>query len=230
MSLPRIIVDRIPTAGALLRPPLGEARHLKVRRVAPGDKVTVLDGCGKEAQGTLEATGEIRVEAVRENLDREPPLSLTLFTALLKGYKMDFLIQKVTELGVKRLVPLVTGRSVAKPTRRKLERWCTISREALKQCGGTVLPTIEPPRKLEEIIPEGEKGWVLWEGEKTDRLSQDSSVRKASLVVGPEGGWKQSEMLLLFSRGFTPATLGPRIFRAETAAIVGAALLLWGNK
>ena len=225
MSVVRVLVEGWePSVGELVLPP-GEVHHLKVRRVSLGDEVVVLNGQGWEARGVLVARDRVEIGEVKEVLDREPPFRLTLYLGFLKGEKMDLVVQKATELGAEAVVPLVTRRCVPRPRPSRVERWRAIAREALKQCGGTLLPRIEPPMELEEVSLEGE-GWVLWEGEENNPLPQGAGEGKGALAVGPEGGWEKGEVRLLISRGFRTATLGPRILRAETAAIVGMGLLL----
>ena len=228
MSVVRVLVEGEELRPGRLSLPSREVHHLKVRRVVPGEEVVVLNGAGMEARGVLVARDTVEILDVREALEREPAFRLTLYVGLLKGEKMDMVVQKATELGVDTLVPLVTARCVPRPRRDRVERWRTIAREALKQCGGTLLPRIEPPLDLGEVSLEGE-GWVLWEGERERTLPRVVPGRRGTLVVGPEGGWERDEVGLLVSRGFQPVTLGPRIFRAETAAIVGAGLLLVGG-
>ncbi len=228
MSVVRVLVEDVELVpGELVLPP-GEAHHLRVRRVSLGDRVVVLDGRGREARGILVARDRVAIEEVTENLEREPAVILTLYLGLLKGEKMDLVVQKVTELGVARLVPLLSRRCVPRPRPSRVERWRAIARDALKQCGGTVLPRIDPPVPLEEVVLEGE-GWVLWEGEKERTLPRVASGWKVALAVGPEGGWEEWEVELLEAKGFVPATLGPRILRSETAAIVGMGILLWST-
>jgi 16S rRNA (uracil1498-N3)-methyltransferase len=228
LSVVRVLVEgRDLTPGELILPPV-EAHHLKVRRVRLGEGVVVLNGRGQEARGLLVARDRVMVEEVRKNLSREPGVRLTLYLGLLKGEKMDLVVQKATELGVEAVIPLVTGRCVPRPRPSRVERWRAIAREALKQCGGTLLPRIEAPMELARVTLEGE-GWLLWEGEGHRFLPRDGVEGRVALAVGPEGGWEPQEVDFLVSRGFQPVTLGPRILRAETAAIVGAGLLLWSR-
>ncbi len=219
------MVENIPSPGEELTLPPEESHHLKVRRVVPGEKVIVLDGKGREGRGCLMASGALRIQEVGWTAEREPLVRLTLYMALLKRDKMAFVIQKATELGVAEIVPVITKRGLPPPRAPKVERWIAIAKEALKQCGGTILPQIHPPRALNLI--EG-RGWMLWEGEKGRRLPRGLTQGPQALVVGPEGGWEMEEVELLKAKGFVTVTLGPRILRAETAAVVGSALLLWG--
>lgn len=225
MSVVRVLVDAIPSPGEKLVLPQEEAYHLRVRRVIPGEEVVVLDGKGREAKGRLLAYGALEIQEVNRVLAKEPSAKLTLYIALLKGKKMAFVVQKATELGVAEIVPILTRRSLPQGSFSKLDRWRAIAKEALKQCGGTILPRISPPQPLETVKG---PGWVLWEGERDRKLPRGVIGAGGALVVGPEGGWEDEEISLLKDQGFVTVTLGPRILRAETAAVVGAALLLWG--
>jgi len=225
LSVVRVLVDTIPSPGEKLILPLEEAHHLRVRRVVPGEEVVVLDGKGGEARGRLMVSGALKIQEVNRVLEREPSVRLTLYIAVLKGDKMALVVQKATELGVAEIVPLLTCRSLPRPSFSRVDRWNVIAKEALKQCGGTVLPQIYPPQPLG--IVEG-PGWVLWEGERERELPRGVPGARGALVVGPEGGWEDEEMGFLKAQGFVPVTLGPRVLRAETAALAGAALLLWG--
>jgi len=220
----RVLVDAIPSPGEKLVLPPEEAHHLRVRRVVPGEEVVVLDGKGREAKGRLMVSGALKIQEVNRVLEREPFVRVTLYIALLKGNKMSFVVQKATELGVAEIVPLLTCRSLPRPSFSKVDRWNVIAKEALKQCGGTVLPRISSPQPLR--IVKG-PGWVLWEGERERKLPQGVTSISEALVIGPEGGWEDEEIGFLKDQGFVPVTLGPRVLRAETAALVGTALLLW---
>lgn len=212
-----------------------EAHHLKVRRASVGDEVILLDGMGREATGEVLSANPwcIKIIEVKEVYFREPKVELTLFIALLKGEKMDWVVQKATELGVRKIIPFIASRSVPRLHPQKVgervERWRSVAVDALKQCGGTILPKISPLIPLEEISLEVEgRGWVLWGGEREKRLTS-SECRRVSLVVGPEGGLEEEEVLFLLSKGFRPATLGPRILRSETAVILASGLILYGG-
>ena len=224
MSVVRVLVDAIPSPGEELVLPPAEAHHLRVRRVALGEEVVVLDGKGREAKGRLMAPGVLKIQEVKRVLEREPTVRVTLYIALLKEKKMAFVIQKATELGVAEIVPLITCRSLPRPSPSKVARWNTIAKEALKQCGGTVLPRISPPQPLRAVKG---PGWVLWEAERERKLPRRESSTSEALVVGPEGGWEKEEIEFLKDQGLIPVTLGPRVLRAETAALVGTALLMW---
>lgn len=215
-----------------------ETRHLaRVLRLRPGDVLRVVDGSGDEL--TVRLT---RVEARRaegELLGRQPrpsesPLQLTLAQGLPKGDKMEAIIRMATELGVARVVPVITERTVvrADATRGagRLLRWQRVAREAAKQCGRTVIPEVTPSRALAEWLGDGSPEGLLlclWEDERAclaDRLPP-APVAAATLVVGPEGGLAADEVECLTEAGAVVASLGPRLLRTETAGPVGLALL-----
>ncbi len=217
-----------------------ETRHLaRVLRLAPGDVVQVVDGQGTELTVRLEsiearaATGTI---LARSSSHTESPLALTLAQGVPKGDKMEWIVRTVTELGVARIVPLLTERTIVRLEpgrwRDRARRWQRVAKEAAKQCGRAVIPMVEPPRPIQEFA---EADWTvdlalcLWEGERRGLLEVlDKTARpvaSALLVVGPEGGLARREVEALEARGFKSAGLGPRILRTETAGPVGISLL-----
>lgn len=215
-----------------------ETRHLaRVLRLRPGDVLRVVDGSGDEL--TVRLT---RVEARRaegELLGRQPrpsesPLQLTLAQGLPKGDKMEAIIRMATELGVSRIVPVLTERSVvrmdAAGAAGRLARWQRVAREAAKQCGRAVLPEVAAVCPLAGWLRERDGGGLLlclWEEERAPLSEQlpAGTVTQATLVVGPEGGLSAPEIALLVAAGAIVAGLGPRILRTETAGPVGLALL-----
>lgn len=218
----------------------GETRHLvRVLRLGPGDLVQVVDGQGSEFQVRLEsiegrsATGTI---LARSTAASESPLVLTLAQGIPKGDKMEWIVRTVTELGVARIVPLLTERTVVRLDpgrwRDRVRRWQRVAKEAAKQCGRTVIPAVDAPRSLQEFAEadwKTELALCLWEGERRglgELLAETAGrVTSALLVVGPEGGLAPREVEALAARGFKVAGLGPRILRTETAGPVGVALL-----
>ncbi len=217
-----------------------ESHHIRrVRRLGPGDVVELFDGAGHHYQVRLEAVTPEGMEGAVLASSRsvtESPLSCTLVQALPKGEKFEWVIQKATELGVTRILPLLTARTVVhlSPPRanHKLRRWQRVAKEAAKQAGRGVIPRIEPPMSLAEFLrarPPVDLALCLWEGAEEsietvlDRTSD--SVNHALLLVGPEGGWAREEVVDIQVHGIAPAALGPRILRTESAALVGLALL-----
>ena len=214
----------------------GETRHLRdVLRLSAGDEVQVLDGEGREFC--------CRIDAIEKTLTRlsilgevapaapESPLDLTFAAAITKGEKFDLVIQKAVELGVSRIVPLFTARCEVKPggSERRLERWKKIALEASKQSGRAKLMTIAEPiefRKFAESFVAAEDQTAIMFSERDGGdFANVASARKIIAMIGPAGGWDDSELDLARKRGFTVVTLGGRILRAETAAIAFAALL-----
>ena len=214
---------------------LEETRHLRdVLRLREGAVVSVFDGEGREflsrvakiekRETVLEITREIVPSAPESNLD------LTLAVALLKGEKFDLVVQKATELGVAKFVPLVTTRTDVKlkDAGKKTERWQKISLEATKQSGRAKLMDIEKPLGFNEFVENSrghEESLVLFAERGGEKFSQVKVDKKIIAAVGSEGGWEDAEIEAARARGFQIVTLGGRILRAETAAISVAAIL-----
>ena len=220
-----------------------ETHHLThVLRLAPGDQAFVFDGGGHEYRCKLKGVKDNRAQLeVGEVLSDvvESPVEITLAQALAKGEKFDLIVQKATELGVSRIVPLLTRYAEARlddqQTARRLERWRRISLEAVKQCGRRKLVEITAPCTLSEFLGDGglassahqmlllfsERGGVAI----TDALGERSKPHAFVAMVGPEGGWSDDDLALLNAAGSKAVTLGPRVLRTETAAIVALALI-----
>lgn len=215
-----------------------EFTHLKkVLRLGPGDSAAVFNGRGLELFGRIESIGQrsaiISIEGRSEG-EKESPVKLTLLQGLLKGDRPEFIVQKATELGVMavcfymtvRTVPRVDGESAEK----KLLRWKKAAIEGAKQCGRSTLPQITLASGLKEAVQdtEAELKLILWEKEKSvclKELLSGRSPRSAALLVGPEGGFSDDEAALAEKAGFLKAGMGPRILRAETAALAAAAIV-----
>ena len=211
-----------------------EARHLRdVLRLKPGDEVYVFDGRGHEFRCTVSNTKrdslELRIESEVEPAKPESLLHLNLGVALLKGEKFDLIVQKATELGVTKVMPLITRyadmhlRDAADATKR-VARWQRIALEAAKQSGRAFVPEIVLPVTFETALKLEGTGVMFSErgGEAFDSLSEASSV---TALVGSEGGWSDAEIDAARAREFHIVTLGGRILRAETAAIAVTALI-----
>jgi 16S rRNA (uracil1498-N3)-methyltransferase len=211
-----------------------ESRHLsRVRRLGPGAVVEVFDGQGWAAHAEVMAVGKDWVDlAVREELhtDRAAACRLTLATAVPKGERFDWLVEKATELGVDRLVPLVTERSVVDPRAAKLERLRRLVIEASKQCGRNRLMVLEKPIAWADWLKEPSQaaprlvahpvGLPPWLWTKARRGSE------AALAVGPEGGFTKDEIAAARGAGWQIANLGATLLRIETAALAGCAAIL----
>jgi 16S rRNA (uracil1498-N3)-methyltransferase len=220
-----------------------EARHARdVLRLQPGDEVFVFDGDGKEfrcAVREFDRDGAaFNVLEEVEPAHPESPLNLTLAIALLKGEKFDLVVQKATELGVSRIVPVATSRADVRirngdDAKRKVTRWQRIALEAAKQCGRARLLEIEEPVGFKSLIDhalrDGELRLMFAErnGTALADATRDSlsSSTKVLALIGPEGGWTDEEIELAITGAFEIVTLGGRTLRAETAAIAIVALL-----
>lgn len=204
-----------------------------VLRMRVGDALIVFDGSGREWRGSILAIGrgDVRVRlGAPEAPEREATRRVTLCQALLKADKMEWVLQKATELGVARFEPLLTERVVA-AKRTIPDRWQRILVEATEQCGRTRVPQVAPPAPIEDALsatPRG-SGVFCWEEERDVDLARWLAAdcpRELRLFVGPEGGFSEREAKLARDRGATTVSLGARILRAETAAIAASALVL----
>lgn len=199
-----------------------QAHHLvDVLRLREGAEVSLFDGKGGAARAEVHrsAGGEVELRILGPEPSRESPLSLTVAVAPPKGDRMSFLIQKLTELGVTRIIPLETERG--RPA-ESLERWRRIAVEACKQSGRSRSPEVAAPRSFEEVL--NEEGSLIAAHPGAPPLSPPRGGAIAALI-GPEGGWSEKELALAAARGVTLFGLGPRTLRTETAAIAVATLL-----
>jgi 16S rRNA (uracil1498-N3)-methyltransferase len=204
-------------------------------RLVAGDELVLFDGAGQEAAATI---AEIRGSSVHVNLtvpavvDRESPLSLTLVQGVSRGERMDLVMQKATELGVARLIPVMTERSVVKldaaQAAKRLQHWQGVVAAACEQSGRTWLPEVLPPQPLLKWLAqpakEGEQRFLLHPGSST-RARDLPALRSATLLIGPEGGLAPQEREAALLAGFQDLSLGPRILRTETAALAALAAL-----
>lgn len=228
-----------------------ELSHLsKVLRLTVGDPLAIFDGKGHEYQGKIKAlTKDEAVVQVTESLpvSTESSLEVWLVQGIPKGEKMELVIQKATELGVRGIIPLKTERCVVKLAGAKEEerrkRWQKVAIEAAKQCGRALVPEVLSPCSIGSFlasIPKERYLFVPWEegglsikavlSEEKPQQAQTSS-RPVFLVIGPEGGLAASEVNDLKKNGGIPLTLGPRILRTETAGLAAIAVVMfaWGD-
>jgi 16S rRNA (uracil1498-N3)-methyltransferase len=217
----------------MLRVEGNEVKHIRrVLRLKAGDEIIVFDSLGKEYEGAIieETTSSVVIKIQNIFLSkRDSPLDVTLAQSLLKGEKMDYLIQKATELGVKEIIPFFSSRSVPlleKSGRLKRHhRWGRIAIEASKQCGRGVVPKIEPLQDYSEMLQLASPGslrLILWEregGKLKEVLERSKEKTRIFFIIGPEGGFSQEEVEEAKRAGFIPVTLGRRILRAETASL-----------
>jgi len=215
-----------------------DARHIaRVLRLSKGDGLMFTDGLGTDFSGRILSCSRDRVEV--EILDAHPsgtesPLSLTVCSGMLKHQKMDDVIQGLTQIGITRWIPFFCERSVPFPDdramARRMERWQTIANETIKQCQRSRVVEIAFPMTLDNILNMAhafDHCIAFWEqgGEPLSRLTPSEGANKAVILIGPEGGFSESEIHQASEKGFTPFSLGPRILRAETASLCAAALV-----
>jgi 16S rRNA (uracil1498-N3)-methyltransferase len=222
-----------------------ESHHaLRVLRLGVGDAVTLLDGAGGEARGSILAADKRAVRVgVRERIAHPPlPCAVTLFHALPKGRLMDTIVEKATELGAARIVPLLTEHTISRPddhhAASKLDKWRTTALEAVKQCGNPWLPGVEPPVTFGEQLRRNEHFDLalvasLHPGARPMRaVFEEFHVREkrrpATLAVwvGPEGDFTAPEIGALVNSGVQPITLGRLVLRCDTAAVTALALAI----
>jgi 16S rRNA (uracil1498-N3)-methyltransferase len=214
-----------------------ESHHLaRVLRLREGAAVFAFDGEGSEWECQIASLGkrETALTIVRQLTDVvESPLHLTLAQALVKGDKFDMIVQKATELGVTRIVPLLTRHSdirrVEERTEQRLQRWRRISLEALKQCGRRRLVDISEPVSFADFCASGSAGQNLIFSERGGRTLREVAaglqpVSRLSVSVASEGGWSEDELKSAETNGFLAVHLGARVLRTETAAITAVAL------
>jgi 16S rRNA (uracil1498-N3)-methyltransferase len=203
-----------------------EAHHLSaVRRFVAGDAVTLFNGDGHEYPARVLDAGKKRVTVQITGVmtpDREIGFPLHIAAALPKGDRGDFLIEKLTELGVTDFTPLVTERGVVKATDAKVDKLRRAVIEASKQCGRNVLMRIHPPAR-----------WLDWCGTQSGRrliahpgeAARGVAAGPATIAIGPEGGFTDAEVSAALAVGWERLSLGPRILRVETAAVAAVVLL-----
>lgn len=213
-----------------------ETRHLvRVLRLRPGDVVTAADGRGHAWDVRLLTVGDIATGTIvaTASLAAESPLAISLVQAVPKGDRMEAIVRATTELGVARILPALTERTVvrldADQWRERARRWQRVAREASKQCGRAVVPAVEAPRSLEECLDrEADLRLCLWETEGTPlrrAIENARAPRSACVIVGPEGGLTREEVARAGAAGYITITLGRRILRTETAGPAIVALL-----
>lgn len=235
---PRIEKGRLKIEG-------NEVRHIRrVLRLKARDSITIFDGSAKEYEGTIVEEAPSSVVIVIQNIlpsKRESRLEVTLAQSLLKGEKMDYLIQKATELGIKEIIPFFSSRSIPLLEKsrvlKRYHRWKRIAVEASKQCGRGVVPKIEPLKDYLEMLQNASQyslRLILWEreGERLKEVLERSKEKaKIFFIVGPEGGLSEEEVEYAKRMGFIPVTLGNRILRSETASLCFLSILQyeWGD-
>lgn len=236
----RFYVDAGNIEGKWVNFPERELKHLKqVLRLTTGDEVLVFDGLGREYLVRLEKEGG-EIIALSEPAS-EPRLKVTLAQGIAKGDKMDYIIQKAVELGVSRIIPLMTDYTVVKladKEEKKRERWQRIAEEACKQCERAYIPRVERVCSLDYLtgyFTGAYVGLFCYEEERKgernlrkvmERLKEDRN-EEVLLIVGPEGGFSEREALVARQAGWHIVGLGPRVLRTETASLAALSIIMY---
>jgi len=235
--MPRFHCPLPLVAGQSLELPAGAARHVQVLRLQPGARITLFNGDGGEFEAIVERMGRsdvaVRVESHR-SIEREVARELHLAAVMPANERMDWLVEKATELGVSSIQPLMAERSVLRLSgdraRKKQAHWQAIAVAACEQCGRNRVP---PVHEVAEV-----RAWLSRGNASTKRLllslrPEAVALREAAaggdaalFLTGPEGGWSDAEEEAALAAGFLPVTLGARVLRAETAALAALAALL----
>ncbi len=211
-----------------------QARHLiRVLRSKPGDTVTVLDGSGYKYECRLLTVNkkEVQAEVIHKApYSVESPVSITLAQGIPKGEKMDFIVQKSTELGVTKIIPLITRFSQIRHT-AKSKRWGKIALSASRQSGREQIPLVTEPVSFEEFLKQYTSGYgIIFSEEEKEKnfkkvLSDFQGASEITLLVGPEGGFSKDEVKSALRKDFISASLGPRILRTETAPLTAISII-----
>lgn len=231
--MPRLHCTEPLASGARLALPPGAARHVQVLRLQPGDALTLFDGRGGEYDAVVEHMGrsEVRVEVqAHRDVECEPAVAVHLALGMPANERMDWLVEKATELGAASIQPLVTERSVLRlageRAQKKQAHWQAIAIAACEQCGRNRVPPVHAVQALAPwLAAQAQPGAVLSLRAGTQALAMLPRRAAITLLSGPEGGLAPSEEDAAWQRGWVPVHLGARVLRAETAPLAALAVL-----
>jgi 16S rRNA (uracil1498-N3)-methyltransferase len=241
MRVTRIYVDAPLSVGQQIVLPEQAATHLmRVLRLRAGAALTLFNGQGGEYAAELLALerGTARAAILKQvPIERESPLRLILLQGISRGERMDLIVQKATELGIERLVPIAAEHGIVRldPIQgiRRVEHWQSIAISACEQCGRNRVPHIDPvvtlAKALDALPAEGAR--LLLDPEGAMTLATVPVAGAATVLIGPEGGWSEAERRLCERTGISACRLGPRVLRTETAplAVLAALQALHGD-
>ncbi|WP_457624400.1 RsmE family RNA methyltransferase [Persephonella sp.] len=221
MGLPRFI-GKVEGDGFFIEGE--EYHHAKVRRVREGQEIEINDLQGNIYRGKVtQITKKFLKGKILHRIEiEETPIEIELFLGVPnRPSKIDELIEAITELGVKRFIPVITKNTAVKEkdVLKKIPKWEKISLNSIKQCGRLFPVEIKEPVHLKDIETDAEKKILFYEKERKRRLETGIKCKKVAVIVGPEGGFTEEEVKLLEEKGFKPYTLGNYILRMETAVI-----------
>ena len=236
--MPKFFTKTDYITGNILKITGEDVSHIsKVLRMSPGDSIIVCDGNGNDydAKITQITKTEVTAEIIRSYLcDAEPSVKVTLYQALPKQGKMEYIIQKNTELGVSKIVPVYTKRCVVKPS-DKTERWSKVALSAAKQCGRGIVPEVCDVISFDEALKQMQNfdcAIMPYECEEKVHLKEiikDKKYESISIFIGPEGGFDLLEVEKAIASGIKTVTLGKRILRTETAASAVLPVIMYEN-
>ena len=235
MRLTRSHVDLPLTAGAEVVLPEDVAAHLlRVLRLQVGDACVLFNGDGHDYDARITVIGkrEARAEVIAaRHVDKESPLRITLLQGIARGEKMDWILQKATELGIARILPVTSDRSEVKldaqRADKRLAHWRGIVVSACEQSGRAMLPDVAAPQALEQAAGmRAGRGFILDPFAEGSLSSlRDVELHECTIAIGPEGGWSPRDREQLVAAGYEGLKLGPRVLRTETAGIAAIAAL-----
>ncbi|HOQ17328.1 MAG TPA: 16S rRNA (uracil(1498)-N(3))-methyltransferase [Defluviitaleaceae bacterium] len=239
--LPRFFVSPSQIQGKQIVIQGEDVKHIsKVLRLKKGDKILICNRQGIDYECIIKDMEKIiTAEIISKNASIGEALTkITLFQALTKSDKMDYIIQKAVELGVHRIVPVVTERTIVKienekKENSKLQRWNKISESAAKQSQRGIIPEVAAVIPLIEAFNQAEKmdlKLIPYEMEKNNHLKDllaNCTAKSIAIFIGPEGGFEESEINLAKEHGIIPVTLGRRILRTETAGLVTVSIMMY---
>jgi 16S rRNA (uracil1498-N3)-methyltransferase len=249
MRLTRVYVEGALQSGSVVELPRETGAHLaKVLRARGGDEIVLFNGDGREFTGVIERVQGARVSAsigAARGIDRESPFQLALVQCVPRGDRMDFIVQKATELGVVRIVPVLSQRSVVRldesQSASKQAHWRAVAVSACEQCGRNRVPSVDTPLPLLNYLgalaaqsTAGDLLRLVLEPEHSQRteararpmdIATAQAAARAQIAIGPEGGFAPEELEAFDLSAFSRLALGPRVLRTETAAIAAIVVL-----
>lgn len=238
MRLSRFFIDAPLSLGQHVLPEAQAHYISRVLRLGEGAALQLFDGSGTEYLGEVIEAGKkvVRVE-LREQVAglAESPLQVHLGQGLSRGERMDWAIQKATELGVAEITPIVSSRCEVRlkdeRTDKRMNHWRQVAISACEQCGRSVLPLIHPPLALEDWLKQSSAQLKLVLHPVAEVLTSHPKPQTLAFLIGPEGGLSDTEVALAQAAGFHAARLGPRVLRTETAPVVALSVAqqLWGD-
>lgn len=232
----RFFIDQPVSTGMAYTINGPDARHIaNVLRMKQGDEIAMFDGAGHTLKARIDTLSSRTVRVTITDLqpcDTESPLHITMAQAFLKDKKMDDLVRQLTELGINQWLPFNAERSVPDPAKMqvaaRIQRWQNIARESLKQCERGMLPRIHEPVSFDAVLAAFDQYdlGIIFTDKTAPRLDTITpSPARILLMIGPEGGFTPDEIGQAQSRGLVPAGMGPRILKADTAALAACTLV-----